>query len=36
MVEMHTGAYADAVGDSAREAELKKISKAVKKPRGSD
>jgi pyridoxine 5-phosphate synthase len=34
MVEIHTGAYADAASDAVREAELKKISKAVKKAAG--
>jgi pyridoxine 5-phosphate synthase len=31
MVEIHTGSYAEAASDAAREAELKKITKAVKK-----
>jgi len=31
MVELHTGTYADAVSDAARDSELKKIAKAVKK-----
>lgn len=34
MVEIHTGTYADASGDAGREAELKKITKAVKKAAG--
>lgn len=34
MVEIHTGTYADAAGDAVREAEIKKISKAVKKAAG--
>ncbi len=34
MVEIHTGAYADAVDESAREDELRKIKKAVKKASG--
>jgi pyridoxine 5-phosphate synthase len=34
MVEIHTGAYAEAVNESAREDELIKIKKAVKKASG--
>jgi len=34
MVEIHTGAYADAASDAGRDSELKKISKAVKKAAG--
>ena len=34
MVEIHTGSYAEAASDAAREAELKKIKKAVKKASG--
>ena len=34
MVEIHTGTYADAVSETVRDAELKKISKAVKKALG--
>lgn len=34
MVEIHTGSYAEAASDAAREAELKKIKKAVKRASG--
>lgn len=34
MVELHTGTYADAKSDAVREAELKKLTKAVKKADG--
>ncbi|MGH7851751.1 MAG: pyridoxine 5'-phosphate synthase, partial [Thermodesulfobacteriota bacterium] len=34
MVEIHTGAYAEAADESAREGELSKIKKAVKKASG--
>lgn len=34
MVEIHTGSYAEAANDSEKEAELKKIKKAVKKASG--